>query len=122
MELYDDSEVPLKVTSCHFRVSISTIISRLGEAPSKETQSYRMRCKKSSAFITASNPLIPGDKIFALKRAFQPCVYLWGKTRFLRAWDRKDDKKAVKMAIFRLGDSNFVEFELIFWLANSRCI
>ena len=37
----------------------------------------------------------------------------------IRACDKKNDKKGVKMTVFRLGDSNFVEFELIFWLAKS---
>ena len=68
-----------------------------------------MCCKKSSALITTSNPL-----------ELSSHVYSYGvKQDFLGPVIGRTTKKGVKMTVFRLGDSNFVEFELIFWLAKS---
>ena len=50
-------------------------------------------------------------------------MYSYGvKQDFLGPVIGRTTKKGVKITVFRLGDSNFVEFELIFWLAKSRCI
>ena len=47
-------------------------------------------------------------------------MYSYGvKQKFLGPVIGRTTKKGVKMTVFRLGDSNFVEFELIFWLAKS---
>ena len=50
-------------------------------------------------------------------------MYNYGvKQKFLWPVIGRTTKKGVKITVFRLGDSNFVELELIFWFAKSWCI